>query len=282
MNNSVSQEVFDKLFISKVTNTNEHIINVPLMALNLASREYENLDVISTLGKISGFVQEIKDLSSSFDTFYDVIQNVNNFLFEIHGIHGNTVDYHNPENSYLNKVIEKKSGNPVSLSIIYQEICRQLGFNLNGVGIPGHYLLKYGKDESLIFINPYNKGVLLTKREVIQITNRKNNQNNSGSKFVEENIQDFGPRKTILRVLNNLKFSYSSIEEFEKAVWISNLIQSIQPNNLQNLMHLVNLHKKLDNFSDALELVDNFIKRSPDNSPITINLRNIKNKLSNI
>ena len=87
MDNSISQDNFDKLFISKVTNAKEETINVPLMVLNLATREYENLDVISTLGKISGFVQEVKDSTSSFDTFYDVIQNVNHVLFKIHEIH---------------------------------------------------------------------------------------------------------------------------------------------------------------------------------------------------
>lgn len=282
MDNSISQDNFDKLFISKVTNAKEETINVPLMVLNLATREYENLDVISTLGKISGFVQEVKDSTSSFDTFYDVIQNVNHVLFKIHEIHGNTSDYHSPKNSYLNKVIETKSGNPVSISIIYKEICRQLGFNLTGVGIPRHYLLKYGKNESLIFIDPYNKGVLLTKKEVIQIANKKNKLAQSNSKISEDNIQNFGSRKTILRVLNNLKYSYSSVGSFEKAVWISNLILNIQPDNLQNLMHLVSLHKKLDNSSDALDLLDGFIERSPNNSPITINLKNLRNKLFNI
>ena len=282
MDNSILQDNFDKLFISKVTNANEETINVPLMVLNLATREYENLDVISTLGEISGFVQEVNNSTSSFDTFYDVIQNVNHILFEIHEIHGDTSDYHNPKNSYLNKVIETKTGNPVSISIIYKEICRQLGFNLTGIGIPRHYLLKYGKNESLIFIDPYNKGVLLTKKEVIQIANKKNKLAQSNSKISEDNIQNFGSRKTILRVLNNLKYSYSSIGKFEKAVWISNLILNIQPDNIQNLMHLVSLHKKLDNSSDALDLLDGFIERSPNNSPITINLKNLRNKLFNI
>ena len=267
--------------ISEVTQDNENHIHVPLMVLNLESIEFQKLDIIENLGVISGIAREVKELNSSFDTFYDIIQNVNHVLFEIHGIHGNVSDYHNPENSFLSKVLETKSGNPVSISIIYQEICRQLGFHLTGIGIPGHYLLKYGEKESLIFMDPYNKGVLLTKKEVLQITNKKNKKNNSNIKILDSHIEEFGPRKTILRVLNNLKYSYSSVEEFEKALCISDIILKIQPNNLQNLIHMVSLHKEMDNFSDALELLDNFIEKSPEDSPITVDLINIRKKLFN-
>jgi regulator of sirC expression with transglutaminase-like and TPR domain len=281
MDYSESLKKINDWIISEVTQDNEKHIHVPLMVLNLESIEFQGLDIIETLGKISGITREVKELNSSFDTFYDIIQNVNHVLFEIHGIHGNTSDYHNPKNSFLNKVLETKSGNPVSISIIYQEICRQLGFHLTGIGIPGHYLLKYGKKESLIFLSPYDKGVLLTKKEVLQISNKKNRKNNTNIKILDSNIEEFGPRKTILRVLNNLKYSYSSVKEFEKALCISNIILKIQPKNLQNLIHLISLHKEIGNFSDALELLDNFIEKSPEYNPITVNLINIRKKLFN-
>ena len=280
MNYTESQKKIEQNFISELNQDNEKFIHVPLKILKLESMEHE-VDIIETLGKISNIVKEIKDLSSSFDTFYDIIQITNNFLFDVVKIQGNPYDYYHPNNSFLNKVLETKAGNPVSISIIYQEICRQLGFDLTGIGIPGHYLLKYGHGESLIFLDPYNKGVLLTKKEVLQITNKKNKQSNTNIKVAEDSIKEYGPRKTILRVLNNLKYSYSSIKNFEKSLLISNMILKIQPNNIENLVHMVSLHKELNNESDALELLDNFIEKSPEDSPITINLLNIRKKLFN-
>ncbi|MBM31950.1 MAG: hypothetical protein CL764_03725 [Chloroflexi bacterium] len=279
MNYTESQKKFEQSFVSDINQENQKFINVPLMILKLESM-YHEVDVIETLGKISNITKEIKETTTAFDTFYDIIQSTNNYLFDVIKIQGNSLDYHHPNNSFLNKVLQTKTGNPVSISIIYQEICRQLGFDLMGIGIPEHYLLKHGNGESLIFLDPYNKGVLLTKKEVLQITNKKN-KHSTNIKVSEDSIKEYGPRKTVLRVLNNLKFSFSSINEFDKALWISNIILKIQPNNIQNLMHLISLHKELNNDSRALEILDNYIEKSPEDSPITINLINIRKKLFN-
>lgn len=108
-------------------------------------------------------------------TAYEKVRVINHILFEVHNFTGNTTNYHAPQNSYLNNVLESKRGNPLLLSILYSIIAQGLNIPIFGVNLPEHFILAYrdeysstndGEESILFYINPFSKGVVFSKREI--------------------------------------------------------------------------------------------------------------------
>ncbi len=109
-------------------------------------------------------------------TAYEKVRVINHILFDVYNFTGNTTNYHAPQNSYINNVIESKRGNPLLLSILYSIIAQGLNIPIYGVNLPEHFILAYrdeftiqndGEEESILFyINPFSKGAVFSRREI--------------------------------------------------------------------------------------------------------------------
>lgn len=132
---------------------------------------------------------------------------LNDFLFRDLGFRGNRQDYSNPDNSFINKVLERRMGIPISLSAVTILLGRRVGLPLYGVGLPKHFLVKYRDAQSEIYIDSFSRGRILTRRECSEILT-------SEGYFVRESfMSDYlavaSPRDMIIRALRNLMLTYS-------------------------------------------------------------------------
>jgi regulator of sirC expression with transglutaminase-like and TPR domain len=146
-------------------------------AILIAKYQYPDLDEERIINKIEVIKRDIwLELNPNL-TALEKVRVMNHIIFEIHGFSGNTVNFHAPQNSYLNNVLESKKGNPLSLSILYSVIAQSLGLPVYGVNLPEHFILAY-KDEFedleledhpygvLFYINTFSKGTVFGKREI--------------------------------------------------------------------------------------------------------------------
>jgi regulator of sirC expression with transglutaminase-like and TPR domain len=194
---------------------------IDLEAGSLAIARYgyptENMNWCSET--LDGFANELDSKLDSHDDPLDIISNVLSFLSFEKGFKGNTDDYYDPENSYLNRVLERRTGLPISLCIIYLLVAKRLNIPLSGVGMPGHFMLKYEVGEKEIFLDPFRGAKLLSRsdcRDFIEMT---------GYGFREEYLSSITNRQILERMIRNLVVAYRQKGEMQRVPGLQALLE---------------------------------------------------------
>jgi len=181
----IHQIQFDATVIELKTWKNSDERDLLSGALIVNKYQYPDLDEDKIRAQISQLKQDVWIELNNNLTSFEQVKVINQILFEIHGFSGNTVNYHAPQNSYLNNVLESKKGNPLSLSLIYMVIAQQLDLPIHGVNLPNHFVLAYidendilqftkeftGEpveegDNILFYINPFSRGTIFNRKEI--------------------------------------------------------------------------------------------------------------------
>lgn len=123
---------------------------------------------------------------------------LNHVLFVEHGFHGNTESYYDPDNSYLNRVLERRVGIPISLSVVYMLVGSRAGLSVQGVGMPGHFICKARFGEQSFFVDPFNCGEILTYEHCLRYLRR------SGYGYEPSHLSIVTHREILMRMLRNL------------------------------------------------------------------------------
>ena len=239
-------------------------LDVLRAALTFARIEYPQLDV-------EGYVKRVENLSARVAAKVrepgDPAQSIaalNEVLFHEEMFRGNTVDYYSPRNSFLNDVLDRKLGIPITLALLYLEVARRVGFPLFGVGMPGHFLLKhYDVSGSPILIDVFERGAIVTEADC----QKKLNLIYSGQLVLQpEFLMPVTRRQMLTRMLNNLKTIYLSQRNFRMALQIVDLVLVIYPRSPEDVKQRAVLRYNLDDLSGALKDFEDYVKMSPDAS----------------
>lgn len=152
----------------------------------------------------------------------EILRTINTYLFLEQGFAGNTDHYYDPDNSYINRVLDRRTGIPISLSMIYLLIAKRLELPIFGVGMPGHFLVKYSDKGNEILADPFNKGRLLTK------TDCANFLINSGYDFQESYLAAIPNRTILCRMIRNLSSVYTKQKETQSAERLAQLLAILE------------------------------------------------------
>lgn len=152
----------------------------------------------------------------------EIVRQINRYLFLEQGFHGNTRNYYDPDNSYLNRVLERRAGIPISLSIIYLLVAKRLGLSIVGVGLPGHFMLKYEGEGFCLFLDAFNNGQILTRDECIRFLLNSGYEVQSGY-FAPATVRDI-----LTRMLRNLVYVYGQLKDKERAHRLTRLVHILQ------------------------------------------------------
>ena len=147
-----------------------------------------------------------------------IVSTLTHLLFQQEHFRGNQKNYLDPDNSYLNKVLENKTGLPITLSVLCVLVASRLGLPIVGVGMPGHYIVKYNLPTNAIYFDPFHQGRMLSHSDCIQIVEQ------FGQPFEEHFLSQSTHRETLIRMMNNLVQVYRSSDELKKAETLSGYI----------------------------------------------------------
>lgn len=150
-----------------------------------------------------------------------VIRVLNHYLFTEKGFHGNTVHYYDPDNSYLNRVLDRRVGIPITLSALYLLVARRLDLPIVGIGMPSHFLVQCEVPGHDLYIDPFNGGQLLTKAECATFLI------NSGYGFKEQYLQPATDQEMLVRMMRNLIYIYGERQESRKVRWLNRFVEVI-------------------------------------------------------
>ena len=167
---------------------------------------------------------------------------LNSFLFHDQGFNGNRTDYYDPRNSFLNDVIDRRTGIPITLSILYLEVGRRCGLRVEGVGFPGHFLCKVTLDGGELVVDPFHQGQLLGLDE---IKRRLAAAVGEGVKFDARVLRAARPREILIRMLQNLRTVYQERNDLPRALSAVDRLLLLAPENLRGLRDRAQLCEQL-------------------------------------
>ena len=184
--------------------------------------EYPDLDRDAFSGEIDSLAAPLKERLRGLIEPHEIVKAVNRYLFEELKFSGNRGDYYNPDNSFMNRVIEKRAGIPITLCALYLLVGTRMDLPLRGVGLPGHFLVNYEEPGAEIYIDPYNGGRLLTRKDCAQYLT------GAGYYFKEEYIATSTSRDIIVRMLRNLVLIYSKQQDKPRVRQLTHYVEILQ------------------------------------------------------
>jgi regulator of sirC expression with transglutaminase-like and TPR domain len=237
-------------------------IDLAAAALAIARTEYPGLDVQRYLLHLEDLARRVRGRMGSNPTAREVIALLNRMFFDEEGLRGNCDDYYDPRNSFLNDVLDRKLGIPISLSVIYMEVARRAGFPIAGTGMPGHFLLKhYDVAAGEIIIDPFNRGRIVGNAECQQ---RLNEIYAGQVELQPEFLQPVSHREILIRVLNNLRHIYFTQRNFRKGLATLDLLLAIPPCCPELLRERALVRLNLEQHLGAAQDLGAYLQLRPD------------------
>lgn len=246
--------------------------------LLIAADAYRDLDVNHYLAEIERMAARLRGRMPSSPNAQAKVIALNQFLFDELGFAGNADDYYDPKNSYLNEVIDRRRGIPISLSIIYMELGRKIGLPLEGVSFPGHFLVRLGLRGRTLVLDPFSGGAPLAESDLRKLLKRVIAGSSAGSGRVPQHAADdvaaqlpldqflepAGHRQILARVLRNLKNIYREKDEPQKQLQVLNRLLLVSPDAHAELRDRGLVYRRLEAFRAALRDLGDYLEREPD------------------
>ena len=232
-------------------------------ALAIARVEYPALEAQPYIDRIEAMgVRAAERLGELSVHSSEAITAFNEFLYEEEGFAGNRAQYDDPRNSFLNEVIDRRTGIPLTLAVIYLEVARRAGLTISGVNFPGHFLLRSlpGAVGQELIIDPFHGGALLSEFDCRQLLR---NHLGDEAAFDSSLLAPATRHDIIVRMLVNLKRLYVRMRSFPQARFVSTLLLSADPSATSELRDRGLLAYHLEDFSSALKDLEEYLRLSP-------------------
>jgi regulator of sirC expression with transglutaminase-like and TPR domain len=209
-------------FLIEITRPDREI-DLAKAALYIAQIEYPDLDIDRYLEILAAMGQAVAARLPETKYPLKVIQTINQYLYQELKFYGNGTDYYNPCNSFFNDVIDRRTGIPITLALVYLEIAKRIEFPMVGIGMPGHFLIRPDFEDAEIFVDVFDRGEILFTEDCRQKLIEIYQQN---IPFLPpEILEPVTNRQFLLRMLNNLQAIYLNQPDFDRALVIKSWIE---------------------------------------------------------
>jgi regulator of sirC expression with transglutaminase-like and TPR domain len=228
-------------------------------ALEIASIEMPDLDAEPFLAILDRMASAIASRLPSGAPGREFVATANRYLFDELGFHGNEMDYNDPRNSCLNYVLDRRTGIPIALSVVYIEIARRLGQPVTGIGLPGHFIIEYNDGDYATYIDPFHAGKLLSVDDCRQLARAR-----TGSDADAIALAPVGTRYILVRMLNNLRSAYFRGKRFEKMIAVTDLLLEGFPENAEYYKARGFARLRMRQYRGAQSDLQMYLKYAPD------------------
>jgi regulator of sirC expression with transglutaminase-like and TPR domain len=244
-------------------------IDLARACLLISQDAYPGLDVEGYLGEIERFAARLRGrLQGGRDAEERVVE-LNQFLFDELGFHGNARDYYDPRNSYLNEVLDRRTGIPLTLSVLYLEVGRRIGLALEGVSFPGHFLVRLPLRGSMLVLDPFSGGEPQSEADLRARLRRVVPAGATGPVPLEQLpldqfLEPAGKRQILARLLRNLKGIYRESDKPERLLGVLNRMLMVAPKAHGELRERGLVYQRLECFRAALKDLSDYSSLEPD------------------
>jgi regulator of sirC expression with transglutaminase-like and TPR domain len=244
-------------------------IDLARACLMIAEDAYPGLDVERYLGEIERMALRLRGRLPQNSSGEERVVALNQFLYEDLGYWGNTEDYYDPRNSYLNEVIERKTGIPITLSIVYMELGRRIGLPLEGVSFPGHFLVRLRLRGGMLVLDPFAGGAPQSEDDLRSRVKRVIPDgvadNLPASELpLDQFLEPATNRQILSRLLRNLKGIYRETDKPERMLDVLNRMLLVTPGASAELRERGYVYQRLECYRAALKDLTDYTEREPD------------------
>ncbi len=251
-----------KELFAQIAASPEEEVNLAEAALLIAKEEYPHLDVPAYLHRLDSMAANIQPRLGGSVLPEDLVGALNHYLFQEEGFAGNTHNYYDPRNSFLNEVLDRKLGIPITLSVVYMEVGWRLGLPLAGVSFPGHFLVKYHGTQGSVVLDPFSGGIPLSQED-LQKRLRGMYGSAPAASQIPRLLASASKKEILARMLRNLKNVYLQKKDFHKALSAADRILLLRPNFPPEVRDRGIIYQNLECFQAALHDYQLYLKLAP-------------------
>jgi regulator of sirC expression with transglutaminase-like and TPR domain len=210
----------DNSFLAFCLNQGEDL-DIEEGAWLLSRTQYPDINLLAYQALFDSYAGDLRERIDFGSPPESILASINQYLFSELGFVGNETNYYDPDNSYLNRVVDRRTGNPISLCLTYLFVARRLKLPIVGIGMPGHFLIRFQSSTGEVFIDAFNRGKLLTKADCIKYLLHTSHG------FQEGYLAPVTPRRILLRMCSNLHQIYAQLELAEETSRVQRYIVAL-------------------------------------------------------
>jgi regulator of sirC expression with transglutaminase-like and TPR domain len=261
---SVALEAFAKLI-----GRDDARIDVARGCLMIAQDAYPGLDVEHYMGEIERMAMQLRGRLPQSGGAEERVVALNQFLYEDLGFWGNIDDYDDPRNSYLNEVIERKTGIPITMAIVYMELGRRIGLPLEGISFPGHFLVRLQLRGGMLVLDPFSGGAPQSEDELRRRVKRVipdgvADDLPASELPLDQFLEPATNRQILSRLLRNLKGIYRESDKPERLLDVLNRMLVVTPHASAELRDRGYVYQRLECYRAAFKDLTDYSEREPD------------------
>lgn len=234
-------------------------VDLAAMALHLARDEYPHLDVAGYFNEFNGMAIEARHYLGK--SLKSQVSGLCRYLFHEVGFYGNLGEYYDPRNSYLNDVMDRQAGIPITLSVVAMAVGRRLGMDVEGVGLPGHFIAVASRNGDRIYFDPFHEGRQIQGNDFEDLIKQ------SAGMEVEvtpEMLKPASPGAIVTRMLTNLKACYLREMDFRRAARVVRRLRQIAPDDWAQARDLGACYLKAGQPGKAIDPLSLYLRKQPD------------------
>ena len=241
----------------------EEEIDLAEAALVIAAHEYRDLDIAACRAQLDQIAAALNKRLRRDIGFTERILSLNRYLFDELGFRGNVADYYDPRNSFLNDVLDRRLGIPITLSLIYVAVGRRIGLALHGVSFPGHFLVKCTLRDGVVVLDPYARGTSLGLDELQQRLRALRGGAEASPEVTRRMLAVSGKKDILARLLRNLKTIYLERRDAPRALAAVDRVIELEPGAAEEYRDRARIYLDLECFRAALSDLRNYLMLKP-------------------
>ena len=238
----------------------EDKIDLGRAALTIVLTDYPDLDIEAYLARIEQLAVEVTARCDAGGEVCQWLAALNYVLFQQHGFCGNSDDYYDPKNSFLNEVIERRTGIPITLSVLYIEVAQRVGLALEGIGFPGHFLVKLPQTGTDIVIDPFHRGEIKSRDDLARMLGRLYG---GVVELRDEFLRPVGKKQILKRMLGNLKAIYAKGNNLVKLLSVLDQAIVLEPGAVDEILDRARVYLRLECFAQARSDFETYLRLAP-------------------
>jgi regulator of sirC expression with transglutaminase-like and TPR domain len=245
-------------------------------ALLIARTEFPDIVVSHCTERLDQWADRLRKRLGPLSSAGEILGSLNRILFDEEGFQGNHHNYYDPQNSFLNRVLERKLGIPITLSLVYSEVGRRAGFPVYGIALPGHFITGLFHASGMLYIDPFNRGEALSETECREMILGRYGQDAA----LDAGWKMPAGKKTILkRMLRNLKVIFRQLGQDLKSFEMIQWILAVEPDAPTELKERGLIYEAMGNSAFAVRDLERYIELSPtsdDDEQVALKLSQLR------
>ena len=218
-------------------------IDLALASLVVGQWEYPALEVSDYIGELETYTETARTMAAHEQGEHRTLRALNRALFEHYKFRGNYEDYYDAKNSFLNEVIDRRLGIPITLSILYLEVGRRLGLEVSGLNFPGHFLVRCEDRDGIVVLDPFHRGVTL---DADDLEDRLKRVLGDSAELDDRYLEPTPKRQILARLLGNLSRIYRRDGDITRDLEVHERLVILEPENRQFSRDLERLRSRVE------------------------------------